>query len=529
MEIIQHGPPLFQVLPGPRAVLAPDVRHVTAHSGRVRPGSLFVAIPGHRTDGTRYAAEALARGAVGLVGPRGWKAPACRWAETSNPRLLYGHLAAAAHPAVRERLKVAAVTGTNGKTTVVEWAAHLLRAAGIPAATVGTLTDPARTGGLTTPAAEDLQALLADAAADGARVALVEASSHALAQHRLAGTRIAWALVTTLGRDHLDYHRRLGAYWSAKRRLVKAPCDPWFVRPEAGVLLPAAPRLPDGPDTGLADRAVWDAFARHAGAPVLRYGGPDGYAAVRATRTRRRGLVAHVALGPHRATVPLPLWDDTLVPCLEAALALARALGADERALLAALPSLPPVAGRQEWYRLRGGPYLLVDYAHNPEALEHVLRAVRRTLPGARVTAVFGGRGRRDRGKLAAMGRVAARWAHDLIATTDSPYDEDPEELARVILDGARAQGLAGRYVPERFTAILAAAWAAGAGDVIVVTGRGHETVQWGREGPRVVGSDGEWIRRVLGAERVLAPGDGIRSRRPAAPVRPSPRLPRPL
>jgi UDP-N-acetylmuramoyl-L-alanyl-D-glutamate--2,6-diaminopimelate ligase len=528
VEIIHHGPPLFRVGPGPRVELAPDVRHVTAHSGRTRPGSLFVAIPGHRTDGTRYAAEALARGAVGLVGPLGWKAPATRWAETSNPRLLYGHLAAAVYPAARERLVVAAVTGTNGKTTVVEWAAYLLRAAGVPAATVGTLTDPARTGGLTTPAAEDLQALLADAAAAGARVVLVEASSHALAQHRLAGTRIAWALVTTLGRDHLDYHRRLQAYWSAKRRLVKAPCDPWFVRPEAGVLLPASPRLDDGPRAGRADRTVWASFFRHAGAPVLRYGGSDGYATVRATRTRRGGLVASVGLGSLKATVPLPLWDDTLVPCLEAALALARALGADERALLAALPSLPPVAGRQEWYRLGGGPYLLVDYAHNPEALEHVLRSVRRTLPGARLTVVFGGRGHRDRGKLRAMGHVAARWAHDLIATTDSPYDEDPEELARVILDAARAQGLAGRYVPERFTAIQAAAWAAGPGDVVVVTGRGHETVQWGRDGPRVVGSDGEWIRRVLGAQRILTPDEKTRPR-PTARLGPSPRLPRRL
>ncbi|MCL8209087.1 MAG: UDP-N-acetylmuramoyl-L-alanyl-D-glutamate--2,6-diaminopimelate ligase [Actinomycetia bacterium] len=521
MEIIQHGPPLFTVAPGPRLVLAPDVRHVTAHSGRVRPGSLFVAIPGHRTDGTRYAAEALARGAVGLVGPRGFRAPIPRWVETSNPRLLYGHLAAAVAPAVQDRLTVAAVTGTNGKTTVVEWAAHLLRAAGIPAATVGTLTDPARTGGLTTPAAEDLHALLADQAAAGTRVVLVEASSHALAQHRLAGTRIAWALVTTLGRDHLDYHRGLAAYWSAKRRLVKTPCDPWFVRPETGVLLPGAPHLPETPDAGLADRAVWDTFARHAAVPVLRYGGPDGYAAVRARGTRRRGLVAQVTLGPHRATMPLPLGDDTLVPCLEAALALARALGADERALLAALPSLPPVPGRQEWYRLPGGPYLLVDYAHNPEALEHVLRAVRRTLPGARVTAVFGGRGRRDRGKLAAMGHVAARWAHDLVATADSPYDEDPAELADAILAGTHAAGLSGRYVPERFTAILAAAWAAGPGDVVVVTGRGHETVQWGRDGPRVIGSDGEWIRRVLGAERVRFPGEA-RSPAPSATVRSS-------
>jgi UDP-N-acetylmuramoyl-L-alanyl-D-glutamate--2,6-diaminopimelate ligase len=480
-----RGAPLFHSWGPDRVRLAPDVAGVTADSRRVRPGYVFVALAGRRRDGRQYVREALARGAVGVVTGPGSDVPAARVTQVANPRLVYGHLAAAARGYPSDRLTVLAVTGTNGKTSTVELAAALLRRAGITVRTIGTLTPPRETGGLTTPVAEDLQRLLQRALQDGVQVVLLEASSHGIVQHRLAGTRIAWAVVTHLGRDHLDYHGTVARYWAAKRRLVKRPVAPAFPHPELGVLL-SQQVVEAAPD-----------FLKHVGAPARVYGGPDGLTQVTVARSSARGVAVRIAFeGREQGAALLPWPTDALVPSLEGALAIARALGIPVDTLMAALPTLLLPPGRMNVYRVPRGPYVVIDYAHNPPALQHVLESVRRRWPRARVTAVFGGRGHRDPGKLAVMGQIAARLADRVIVTTDSPYDEDPAALGAKILEGAPE----GRWIADRRTAILSAVWGARAGDVVVVTGRGHEDQQWFGDRAVTTGSDGDWVARILAA-----------------------------
>jgi UDP-N-acetylmuramoyl-L-alanyl-D-glutamate--2,6-diaminopimelate ligase len=499
MNIVTSGRPLLHVDAPSKIILAPDVTAVTADSRRVVPGALFVALPGYRRHGRFFVADALRRGAVGVVARPEHIPAGVRSVATDQPRLLYGHLAAALHDHPSHSLQVVAVTGTNGKTSTVFLAQELLRRAGVPARAIGTLSPLTETGGLTTPLAEDLQRILARARAERVRVVLLEASSHALVQHRLAGTHITWAVVTSLGRDHLDYHGTEVRYWAAKRRLVKAPASPWFPRPQVGVLL--------GHEAVVRDPAL----ARHASGRVEVFGQPEGIANIARARPLNRGLRLRLALGERTAvsaTVPWP--TDALLPSLEAAMAIAVLLGVPEDAVIAALPGLPLPPGRMNVYRLPAGPRVVVDYAHNPAGLAHVLKSVRRRWPKARITAVFGGRGRRDRGKLPLMGEVAARLADRLIVTTDSPYDEDPALLAADILSGARSAGGRGRYIPDRRSAIMAAVFASRPADVVVVTGRGHETVQQIGDAVRHTGSDADWIQSVLGAVPEGTARDGL-------------------
>ncbi|MCL6564026.1 MAG: UDP-N-acetylmuramoyl-L-alanyl-D-glutamate--2,6-diaminopimelate ligase [Firmicutes bacterium] len=486
MRITTHGPALCQVVAPGEIQMAPGLGKVTADSRRVAPNDVFVALPGQHTHGIRYLGEALRRGAAGVVLPEGVSVPEKldRWVRTSQPRLLYAHMAQAAWNHPSQHLKVVAVTGTNGKTTTVEWASQLLNLAGIKARTIGTLTPYSKTGGLTTPMAEDVAALLHEAVRDDVAVVLIEASSHALVQHRLAGIRLAVAAVTSLGRDHLDFHRRLAAYWSAKRRLIKQPLSPWFLSPREGVILPWG----DGP---------WEQFEAHVRTRLVRFGG-QGHVRIHPLATSLHGLLAEVEVHALRRRLRLPLLSETALPSLEAALAVAWTLGVEPKQLLASLPKLEPVAGREEWYLVPGGPWVVVDYAHNPQALEQLLTAIRRLLPRAKITTVFGGRGHRDRGKLALMGEVANRHASRVIVTTDSPYDEDPVLLGREILSRAPH----GEWIADRHSAILSAVWRARAGDVVVITGRGHETDQHGPQGRIAIGSDGEWVTNVLGAKR---------------------------
>ncbi|MBX5467467.1 MAG: UDP-N-acetylmuramoyl-L-alanyl-D-glutamate--2,6-diaminopimelate ligase [Firmicutes bacterium] len=487
MRIAMHGPPLCRITAPGVLEMASDVGKVTADSRRVEPRDLFVALPGQHTHGIRFVGEAIRRGAAGVVLPEDAPVPAGveRWIRTSQPRLLYAHLAHAAYGHPSRQLKVVAVTGTNGKTTTVEWAAQLLNRAGIKARTIGTLTPYAETRGLTTPVAEDVARLMHRAAAEGAAVVLVEASSHALVQHRLAGVQLSLAAVTSLGRDHLDFHRRLAAYWAAKRRLVKQPLSAWFLAPREGVLLPSSQEPP------------WTGFAAHVCTRLVRFG-PQGQVRIRPLGLSLQGLQAEVEIQSLKRRLRLPLLSDTALPSLEAAVALTWMLGVEPRQLMALLPHLDPVPGREEWYLVPGGPWVVVDYAHNPQALEHLLAGIRRLLPKSRLTTVFGGRGHRDRGKLPLMGEVASRYAQRVVVTTDSPYDEDPYELAQAILSRAPF----GEWIEDRQSAILSAVWRSRAGDVVVVTGRGHETDQYGPKGRLNTGSDGEWLLSVLGARR---------------------------
>ena len=417
---------------------------------RVGPGALFFCVPGSRADGHDFAAAAARRGAVALVVERPL--------DVDLPQLVVRSARAAMAPAAdeffgrpSEELAIAAVTGTNGKTTTAFLLHSILDAAGLRPGLLGTIE--CRVGGRprplerTTPEAIDLQRLLREMLDAGDRSCAMEASSHASAQHRLDRVRFDVLVFTNLSQDHLDFHGTMEAYYEAKRRLfdgvpaVVNVGDAWGRR--------LAEEIRPAVTFGLAD----DAEVRPEG---LR-AGPDG-ATFRVgrleVRTRLRG----------RFNVENVL----------GAIGAARVLGLPDQAVADGIERLRGVPGRFEAVD-EGQPFtVLVDYAHTPDSLENVLREAR-ALADGRVVCVFGCGGDRDREKRPLMGAVAERLADRAILTNDNPRSEDPEAIAAEVLAGTE-----GRLEVEldRRAAIAAAVAAAEPGDVVVVAGKGHEQGQ---------------------------------------------------
>lgn len=479
--------------------LSPLVQGIADDSRSVRPGDLFVAVRGEHDDGHRHLAEAAERGAVAAVvdeAPSGYVAPALALIVVPNTRQALGELASTWYGHPTRDLQMVGVTGTNGKTTVAVMLAAILNAAGQPARSLGTLGPFGAQAGypLTTPFPLQLQHTLRAFANAGTKSVVMEVSSHGLTQHRVAGCEFDAAVLTSLGRDHLDYHRTIKAYWAAKTRLFKhlsrqtrhKPGQPVAVLPAAG----------EGAD----------AVARHVRVPLLRFG-LDGRGDVRARDVRptvwgSRFVLEHADRDwPVRIHLPGRFNVENALAAAAAALG----LGVDGAAIALGLDRLRRVPGRGERLLLPLGGFAVVDYAHNPDGLSRLLCAVREGAPGRRVVCVFGGRGHRDRGKLPVMGEVAARLADALVLTSDSPLDEDPRDLAAAIQAGVPdTSGLAVEFVADRESAIERAMRVAGPGGVVVITGRGHETQQW-VGGAVLTGTDAEMARRA--ARRLF--GDG--------------------
>jgi UDP-N-acetylmuramoyl-L-alanyl-D-glutamate--2,6-diaminopimelate ligase len=455
--------------------LGPQVRGVTDDSRTVRPGDLFVAIHGSRHDGHRYLEEAWRRGAVGAVVERGAVLPPVEglplWAVASTRRAL-AELADTVYGHPSRRLYVAGVTGTNGKTTVAYLLGRILEATGHPCRVLGTLHAPEeedpRRYPLTTPFPLDLQRLLRTFADQGVEAVAMEVSSHALVQHRTDQVEFDCAILTTLGRDHLDYHRTLRAYWAAKVRLFKSLSRP---RHKAGA--PVAVLPVSGPGV------AW--VARHTRVATVRYG-LSLAADVRAQGVRPLtwGSAFQLRAGRSRAYVELSLPGRFNVENALAAAAAAYARGIAVADIAAALSSVQGVPGRAQRMDLAGGGFAVIDYAHNPGGLEAILAAVRHAVGSAPVVCVFGGRGHRDPGKLPLMGETAARYADALVLTADSPLDEDPAQLAQAIRQGVPPHSpVHVEYVPDREEAMVRALALMGPRGCMVVTGRGHESLQW--------------------------------------------------
>jgi len=473
----------------------PDVHLDSAGCG---PGDLFAALPGLRVDGWSFVEDALARGAGAVLAPaehsldelrarlvgraaafRAGSPPPVVWLHP-RARLTAGLAAADVHRRPSESLRVAAVTGTNGKTSVCHMARHVLRAAGVAVGALGTAghsilgpDGPMLLGAAhTTADAPSLQRLLRRHQAGGGTAVVMEASSHALDQERLAGTTLAAAGFTNLSRDHLDYHGTMERYRAAKAALFRQ------LRPGAPAVV-----LGDGPDA-----AAMVASARDAGARVVRARvEAEGDLVARDVETTARGLrftLEGEGLVPARVTLPLPgrhNLENALV-----AIGLARAVGAHGDAVHAALETLPAPPGRLEAVPRPPSaaddlPRVFVDYAHTPDALERVLAALREDQDargGGRIVCVFGAGGDRDRGKRAPMGAAVARLADLAVVTSDNPRSEDPADIAADVLEGVDAAG--GRRVVEldRRAAIALAVAEAGPGDVVLIAGKGHENTQ---------------------------------------------------
>jgi UDP-N-acetylmuramoyl-L-alanyl-D-glutamate--2,6-diaminopimelate ligase len=457
----------LNMLVGPETAAPPgcggiEIAGLTADSRKVLPGWLFAALRGSRADGAEFITGAAARGAAAILVEEGLAAaPAGVPVLTSpQPRRALALMASRFYGA--QPATAVAVTGTSGKTSVVDFARQIFTALGHPAASLGTigLVAPGeRTyGSLTSPDPITLHETLAQLARDGVTHLALEASSHGLDQHRLDGVRLRAAAFTNLGHDHLDYHPTVQAYLTAKLRLFSE------VLPRDGVAVVNA----DAPEAPAVLAAAGQAGHRtftvgKAGATLtLVVREPDRFA--QRLRVRHAGGTADIRL-------PLPGAYQAGNALLAAGLALAT--GEPTERVLAALEGLQGVKGRLEVMGLVHGGLAVIDYAHKPEALAAALEALRPFAPG-RLICVFGCGGDRDRAKRPVMGEIATRLADTVIVTDDNPRSETPEAIRAEILAGAPGA----REIGDRAEAIRDGARLLGPGDVLLVAGKGHEIGQ---------------------------------------------------
>jgi UDP-N-acetylmuramoyl-L-alanyl-D-glutamate--2,6-diaminopimelate ligase len=442
------------------------IRGMQLDSRKVRPGDLFLALPGETHDGRQFIEQAVANGAIAVLA----EAPVAGFVDAVTvplveiPELRFeaGALAARFYRHPSRAMQVVGVTGTNGKTTTSRILAQLSRALGKPCGVIGTLgntlTDEVSVASNTTPDALALQRQLAEWLAQGVTAVSMEVSSHALAQGRVNGMEFATAIYTNLSHDHLDYHGSMDAYGRAKLQLF------------ATEGLRHAVINADDQFAGQVRAAVAP------GVQVLTYSASGAGADVRVENARfgTRGVHGelHGPWGTAEFFSPLP-GDFNLANLAAAVTALALA-GEDVLAVLAAVAELRPVPGRMQSIPNSLDLQVIVDYAHTPHALEQVLKAVRPHVSGALVT-VFGCGGDRDREKRPVMGRIACALSDRVVVTSDNPRSEDPLQIMRDI-----AAGCSGQYtlVADRAQAIAAAVADAGAGDCVVIAGKGHEDYQ---------------------------------------------------
>ncbi|HYJ67092.1 MAG TPA: UDP-N-acetylmuramoyl-L-alanyl-D-glutamate--2,6-diaminopimelate ligase [Nocardioidaceae bacterium] len=446
------------------------VSGVTLRSQSVRPDDLYAALPGARTHGARYAADAADRGAVAfLTDPTG--AGTCR--ETGRPVLVVegprdrlGEVASVVYGSPSDRIATLGVTGTQGKTTVTFLTEAGLRGVGATAAVVG--TTGTRIAGrpvkstLTTPEAPDLHALLAVMVEQGVDACAMEVSSHALIQGRVDGVVFDVATFLNLGRDHLDFHGDMASYFEAKaalftperaRRAVVDIDDDYGRRLVERLEIPYSTLSTDGADADWRAERI-EATAQGTAFDVIA---PDG--------------------GRH--DVRLPLVGTFNVANALAALASLVAVGYPIDAVIQGLADCPSVPGRMESVDAGQSFAAIVDYAHKPDALRAVLTSLRPLTTG-RILLVIGAGGDRDAGKRPLMGEVAAAFADVVVVTDDNPRTETPAAIRSEVLAGARASGSSTELVEigDRRKAIRLAVSSAHDGDCVVVAGKGHETGQ---------------------------------------------------
>ncbi len=462
------------------------VNEVRDDSRQVRPGDLFVAVPGAAADGRRFVADAVARGAAALVtegeAPADFPGIAVL---VSNARRALGLIAANRFGAA-QALTLTAVTGTNGKTTTTYLLEAMLQAAGRPAGVFGTIAYrapglPGRAAPLTTPGALMLHELLSQMRAVGTTDVVLEATSHALEQGRLDGCRFRVAGLTNLTQDHLDYHGTMAEYEAAKAILFERLLDPargvavTFADDEAGRRMQARAR-------GAATLSV----ARRPGA-----GARGADVVVEEAQLTPGGTRATFATPSGRLDIASPLVGGYNLDNLALSVGMAIAAGLDARAIAEGAGRLPGVPGRLERVANGRGVLCLVDYAHTPDALERAIAAARPLAGAGRVLVVFGCGGDRDRGKRPLMGAIAARDADLAVVTSDNPRTEDPAAIVAQVVAGVRQAGVPelpadalgsaarGFHVEvDRRAAIRRAAAAARAGDVLLIAGKGHEDYQ---------------------------------------------------
>jgi UDP-N-acetylmuramoyl-L-alanyl-D-glutamate--2,6-diaminopimelate ligase len=502
----------------------PEVSAITHDSRAARPGTLFAAFPGRKSDGRRFVADAVARGAVAALGlapaPESLSVP---YLAVENPRRAAGLMAALLAGRPCTHLLTAGITGTSGKTTTAFLVDRLLGERHDKRGLYGTIVYRGAGGDAaaspsphTTPEATELQPMLGALVAGGGTAATLECSSHALALERLAGCAFDVALFLNLSHEHLDFHRDMDEYFEAKallfgllkpegkavvnlgdtygrrlaNRLVAKSTIGFFLEGEEGaeqtrpaalasaVAVAAAVAGTEGTGGLLATvlgRASLGLAGTRLDVSILTSSTFNENSAVSPTPPKHEETSAPTAV----FTIESPLLGRPNAENLLAAAAAGVALGYRPAEIASALSSVAVVPGRLERIENTRGVTVLVDYAHKPAALEGVLRTVRPLAQagGGRVHVVFGCGGDRDRAKRPVMGRLASQLADEVVVTSDNPRSEDPDAIIAEILAGVAA----GKRVvahADRRAAIAEALRGARAGDVVLLAGKGHETEQ---------------------------------------------------
>jgi UDP-N-acetylmuramoyl-L-alanyl-D-glutamate--2,6-diaminopimelate ligase len=475
--------------PAALANLGVPVRALATDSREIRPGEIFLAFPGDRFDGRRFIAQAIERGAAGVL----WEAEDFGWrAEWRVPNLPVaglkaqaGVIAASVYDDPSDCLWIAGVTGTNGKTSCSHWIAQCLERCGRRSAVIGTIGSgfpgALEAATLTTPDAVSLQARLRRYLDAGAQAVAMEVSSHGLDQGRVAGTKFDAALFTNLTRDHLDYHGDMARYGEAKAKLFHWPG-----------LAGAVINLDDGFGRELA------LGLRGTGTRVLGYGIGHGDIAGHRVDLSTRGLRLEIRTPWGEAELASRLIGGFNVSNLLGTLGVLLAADLPLEDAVDALAQVTPVAGRLEMIRAPGRALVVVDYAHTPDALEKVLETLRELVTretGARLICVFGCGGDRDPGKRPIMGEVATRLADLAVITSDNPRSESPRAIVEQVAAGAHANH---EIEVDRAGAIARAVSMARDGDVVLIAGKGHENYQE-IAGTRNPFSDADAARAALG------------------------------
>jgi UDP-N-acetylmuramoyl-L-alanyl-D-glutamate--2,6-diaminopimelate ligase len=476
------------------------VRGLAVDSRQIGAGFIFVAIVGDNHDGHRFLEDARKQGAVAVVSEQVPRDVGLAWIQIPDARRAAGVLSATLAGEPSRQMDLVGITGTNGKSTTAFLVDHVLERLAPPSALMGTVIQ--RIGGATrltrhtTPEAPELQSFLSRAVEEGCRYGTLEVSSHGLAMGRVEGTQFACAVFTNLSRDHLDFHRDMEDYFNAKRRLFEDHLRPGGTA-VIGIDDDYGRRLAES----LSTRKWTFGFAPDAD---IRADGLratfDGLELEIHERGRSRRFVSPL-IGRHNALNLL------------AAYGVGRVLGFEPNVVLEALGEARGAPGRYEKVE-EGQPFhVVVDYAHTDDALRNLLQTTR-ALPHQKILTVFGCGGDRDRSKRPLMGAVAARLSDTVILTSDNPRSEDPEAIIREIELGTKGSRSRAQVLvePDRRSAIELALSLAEPEDVVLISGKGHETYQ--AVGGQVVPFDDREVVREILSEEVRDQGKGAKTPR---------------
>ena len=457
----------------------PGVTGVEYDSRRVKPGTAFVAMRGETSDGNRFIDQAIQAGAVAVVTDSSAQTPrpGVGWALVPHGRRALARVSANFYKHPAERLAIIGITGTNGKSTTAFLVEAILSAAGRKSALIGTIeyhvAGKVYPAPHTTPEALELARLLNEAFGNGASDAVMEVSSHALAQQRVYGVPFDVAVFTNLTRDHLDYHKTMDEYFAAKRVLFEGcGTDP----PRAAVT-----NLDDEAGANLAQ------FSRKRSSIALTYGWSRGDFHADKVDISLRGTRFDIITPKEKIPVFSPLLGRVNVYNILAAAAACFARGCDTKATARGVDSLTHVPGRFQRVDC-GQPFtVVVDYAHTDDALRNLAALAREFVNAGgqkgRVITLFGCGGDRDRAKRPLMGDAAGRGSDFVVLTSDNPRSEDPVAIINDALVGLQKTGVKYTVEPDRRKGIALAIGEARPGDIVLLAGKGHEKVQVMREG----------------------------------------------